>query len=120
MADGDNTKKARFAPPELDEESRARLEEEHEDILVLRGGEKAPWTIVLCRPNRQQTIAFKQHARKDPSTANEALLRRIVVFPKGEDLEKVFARWPLVPDFIADSAAFKGFLGGAVDDDKKS
>ncbi len=114
-------KRAPYVPVTLDEETRARLEDQHEDILVVKGGERAPWVLVLRRPNRQETLAFKAHARKDSATANEALIRRVTVYPdpKSADFDKQLERWALIPDFVADSQSFKEFLGGGIESDLK-
>ena len=103
-----------YVPVTITDDELATLESEHEDVLKLGGGERAPWVIVLRRPKRQETIAFKQHANRDIATANEALVRRITVAPKGEDLEKMIDRWPFLCDAVASSEAFKDFIGLAV------
>ena len=113
-------KRAPYVPVTLSEEQQQKLEDEHEDILVLRGPSAiSPWLFVVRRPNRQETIGYKQAAKRDQTTANEVLIRRITVFPKGDDLEKQLARWPFVPDGIADNEAFKEFVGIAVDESLK-
>lgn len=111
--------RAGYAPVVLDEETRQRLEDEHGDILVLKGGEKAPWVMVVRRPTRPETLAYKGAAKKQDGTANEQLVRRVTVFPAGADLERQLARWPFMPDGIVDAPAFKEFIGIAADADLK-
>ncbi len=90
----------------------ADLEAKHEDVLVLKGHpEMAPWLIVVRRPTRQESIGYKSHAKKDSTTAGEALVRRITVFPAQAELDRILDRWPLAPDFILDDQTFKDFVG---------
>lgn len=111
--------KKKFEPIVLSEEKRNALEEEHEDILVLKGPEKAPWVVVLKRPTRQQAIAYKNHAKRNSETANEQLVRATCVFPTGDDFDRQLTRWPFSVDGIADSQSFKDFVGIAVDESVK-
>jgi hypothetical protein len=108
-----------FTPVTFTEEQRKALEEKHEDILVLKGNERAPWLAVMKRPSRQEAVGYKTHAKRDQATANEQLLRAIIVHPTGEDLEKQLARWPLFVDGIVDTQAFRDFVGISVDDSLK-
>ena len=126
MADDDATRKprAKFEPVTLSDEDRDRLEDEHGDVLVLRGSERAPWLMVLRRPTRPETLAYKSQARREnangsPGTANEALMKRITVYPEQARMDVQFARWPLLADGIADATAFREFVGIAVDADLK-
>lgn len=111
-----------YVPVTVSDEQLSQLEEHHEDILVLRGSERAPWLLVVKRPNRQQTIAYKQHAKKDSTTANEALFRHITVFPaaKDPDFDRQLNRWPLLCDAAAGSESFADFLGTTVNEQVKS
>lgn len=120
-ADGAATPPRRggYVPVELDDATRARLEEEHGDILVLRGTEKSPWVMVVRRPTRQETLGYKAVSKRGDGTANESLLRRTTVFPTGADLERQLQRWPFLADGIADSGAFREFVGIAVEADLK-
>jgi hypothetical protein len=104
-----------YTPVTLSNEDKARLEAEHEDILVLRGTDLSPWIVALRRPKRQETIGYKTHHKRDSTTANEQLVKRIAVFPTGADMEKQLERWPFLCDGIADSETFKDFLGLSVD-----
>lgn len=108
-----------YVPVQVTDEQLAAFEAEHEDILVLRGGERSPWTYVLRRPTRQETIGYKQHAKKDASTASEALVRRIVLFPNAGDLDKQINRWAFSVDAVVGSDAFQEFIGLAVSDQLK-
>lgn len=119
MSDEQTPKKPKYEPPKLSPERLAELEEAHDDVLVLSGSEKAPWTVAVKRPNRQQTIAYKTHGKRDSTTANEQLLRQISVFPTGPDLDALLARWPFLPDGIAASDPFKDFLGITTDEQVK-
>lgn len=112
-------KRPPYVPIELTDDKRQELEDEHEDILVLRGTERAPWVIVVRRPTRQETIGYKAHARKDNLTANEQLLARITVYPTGADYDRQVARWPFIPDGVAASKVFNEFVGIAVDESLK-
>ena len=112
-------KKTKFFPFSVTEEQLAKFEEEHEDVLVMRGPEKAPWLVVLRRPTRQEAIGYKTHAKRDSTTANEQLITRTCVFPKGDDFARQIARWPFFVDGIADSQAFKDFVGITVEADLK-
>lgn len=104
-----------YTPVTITPEELNALETEHEDIMRFDGDpDLAPWIVIVRRPKRQEAIAFKQHATRDIATANEALVRRITVFPKGDDLEKMFDRWHMLCDGIASSDRFKAFIGLAV------
>lgn len=109
-----------YTPVTLSDEQKAALEQEHEDILILRGGERAPWIVVVKRPSRKDTLAYKLFAKRDNTTANEEFIKRIRVFPDESAFEKQLDRWPLLCDGIADSDAFKSFLGLAVGEDLKT
>jgi hypothetical protein len=110
-----------YVPVTLSDDQKAKLEEEHEDILVLRGNEqRAPWLVAIRRPKRTETIGYKAAAKRDATTANEQLVRKITVYPTGADLEKQLDRWPFLCDGIADSEAFKDFLGLSTSEDLKS
>ena len=120
MSDENPTpKKPKFVPFTITDEALAALEDEHEDILVLKGPEKAPWIAVLRRPTRQEAIGYKTHAKRDSTTANEQLITRICVFPKGDDFQRQLARWPLFVDGLAGSESFKDFIGITVENDLK-
>ena len=113
-------KKSKFVPFVITDEQIQALEDEHEDVLVLRGPEKAPWIAVLRRPTRQETIGYKTHAKRDSTTANEQLIRATCLFPKkGEDFDRQLARWPFFVDGLADSKSFKDFVGITVESDLK-
>lgn len=114
-------KKAKFKPLELTPEMEADLEEKHEDILVLRGPEEAPWVVALRRPSRQETIAYKHAAKSSAATASEALVRAICVFPeaKTQDFERQLQRWPFFVDGLVDARKFRNFVGITVENDLK-
>lgn len=114
-------RRAPYEPVTLSEEKLAELEEEHEDVLVIRGSEKAPWLVVLRRPKREEAILFKQAAKRDSTTANEQFVRRICVYPKPGDeaFEKQVRRWALMTDGIAISPGFQEFLGITIENDLK-
>jgi len=112
-------KKPKFVPITISDEEIALLEDEHEDVLVCRGTEKAPWIAVCRRPTRQEAIGYKTHAKRDSTTANEQLITRICVFPKGADFQRQLARWPLFVDAIAVAESFKDFVGITVEHDLK-
>lgn len=104
----------------LTDEQRAALEEKHEDLLVLDGDpEWSPWTIALRRPTPKETRGYKAHAKRDSTTANDELIRRLAVFPDPVSLDKILERWALTPDFIADRDSFKKFLGGGIEESRK-
>lgn len=108
-----------YVPVEVTDEQIAALEAEHEDVLVLRGGERSPWVIVARRPTRQESIGYKTHAKKEPATSSEALLRRVTVAPSGADLDKQLNRWPFLCDAVVASERFQEFIGLAVSDQLK-
>ena len=109
-----------YTPVNLSDEQKAALEVEHEDILVLRGKpEVSPWVVVIRRPKRQETIGYKSAVKRDPTTANEQLLRKICVFPQAADFERQLDRWPFLCDACAGSQAFNDFLGLSVAEDLK-
>jgi hypothetical protein len=114
-------KAAPYEPVILTLEKLAELEETHgeDNLLVMKGTERAPFVVALRRPDRKETIAYKDHAKRNSATANEQLLRKISVFPTGDDLEKQLARWPFLPDGVCDSAVFRDFVGIAVDESVK-
>jgi len=121
MSDENTTPKKKFVPLTITDAQIADLDEEHEDILVLRGPEKAPWVCVVRRPTRKETVAFKNHAKRDSATANEQLIRAICVFPSGksEDFERQLNRWPFFVDGLTDTKSFKDFVGITVEEDVK-
>ncbi len=108
-----------YTPVTLSDEQKIALEAEHEDILVMKGGDRAPWLMVLRRAKRQETIGYKQHHKRDSTTANEQLVRKITIFPVGNDMEKQLDRWPFLCDGIADAESFKDFLGLSAAEDLK-
>lgn len=112
--------KPKFVPFTITDEEIQALDDEHEDVLVLRGPEQAPWIVVLRRPTRQETIGYKMHAKRDSTTANEQLIRAVCVFPKkGDDFDRQIKRWPFFVDGVADSKPFKDFVGITVENDLK-
>ena len=108
-----------YVPVEITPEQLTAFETEHEDICVVRGTAKAPWVYVMKRPTRQQTIAYKQHAKRNLSTASEALLRHIVLAPTGEQLQKQIDRWPFGVDAAISSDSFQEFVGITIDEQVK-
>lgn len=112
--------KEKYVPPVLTDEKLKELEDEHEDVLVLRGTEIAPWCAVVRRPNRKETIAYKSQARRDPATANETLIRLICLFPRGDEFQRMLDRWPFLVDGVAQSPAFNNFIGLTVDEQLKT
>jgi hypothetical protein len=106
----------KYEPITIDEATIAALEEKHDDVLILKGDpEMSPWLVVVRRPTRQETLGYKSHAKKDQTTANEQLIKRIAVFPVGDDMDRQLARWPFLPDGIADDDKFKRFMGLSVE-----
>ncbi len=99
-------------PVELEE-----LEEKHRSILVVRGHpEKSPWLVVLRRPKRQEMIAYKAQRKREGQdmTSNEALIKRLVVFPdpaKSTDLDVMIDEYPFFPDGIVGLKSFNDFIG---------
>lgn len=108
-----------YTPVELSDAQKSALEAEHEEILILRGNAKAPWLVAMRRAKRPETIGYKNHAKRDATTANEMLVRKIAVFPTDRAFEDQLERWPFLCDGIADSEPFKDFLGLSVAEDLK-
>jgi hypothetical protein len=107
---------SKYEPVKLDDATKDALEEKHEDILVLTGdAEMSPWLVVVRRPTRQETLGYKQHAKRDQTTANEQLIRKLTVYPSGEELEKQHTRWPFFPDGIVSDDKFSRFMGLSVE-----
>lgn len=111
-----------YVPVEADEKLLAELEEKHEDVLVIRGSSKAPWLLVVRRPKRNETILFKQQAKRAPELAAENLLRMITVHPDPRDkssdpnpFDKQVDRWPFLCESAFNSDAFQEFLGLTVE-----
>lgn len=100
-----------FAPVKLDDAKRAELEQQYEDILVLRGGDMAPWLVVIRRPNRKETLGYKRSIKMEDEEANYEFIKRICVFPDEAKFEEQLDRWGLFCDGIAMSLAFKQFIG---------
>lgn len=115
-------KKPRFTPPTPSPELIAKLEDEHEDVIVIRGTERAPWAVILRRPTRQESILYKQHGKKDGPqsvTANDAFVRKIAVWPEMSTLEAIIAKWPFMPDAVTSNSGFKEFVGAEGSEDLK-
>lgn len=100
-----------FEPVKLDDAKRAELEQAHEDILVLRGGDMAPWLVVLRRPNRKETVGYKRAVKMEDEEANYEFVKRICVFPDEAKFDEQLDRWGLFVDGIAMSPSFKQFIG---------
>ena len=94
------------------------LEETHGRIAHLKGGDGA-WEIVLRKPNRKEYGAFRKmghnDARKD--TAQEDLVRCIVVYPSKQEADALIEDWPGIPE--AATKAIMKIAGMAVDEDVK-
>lgn len=88
------------------------LEQKHGDILLLRGDKRmAPYLFVFRRPKRQETIGYKVHLKKDSTTANEELIRRIAVYPDKPEIEKIFDIFSFAPDGCVNNSDFQNFVG---------
>lgn len=112
---------AKYEPITITDEELARLDAEHDDVFAFRGKSKAPWLAVVRRPTFQESQAYKAMAA-DPAKkplANVKLITAICVYPKGEDWKRQFDRWPFFPDGLADSEAFKDFIGVSMAEDEK-
>lgn len=121
-------KKKEFGP-ELDAATRAKLEEEHGDDLVIihcenpKAGariegteEKQPpylYTIAMKKPTRHEYKAFRADAN-DPvknSASQERLLLKIAVFPAGAAFDKLLDLYPGIPESTGVSKAIKTLVG---------
>jgi len=106
----------KYAPITLDPVEQAALEEKHEDILILRGDqEMSPWLLVVRRPTRQETLGYKQHAKRDSTTANEVLIRKLTVYPTGAALDAQIERWAFLCDGAVADEKFSRFMGLSVE-----
>ncbi len=115
--------KYEYEPLQISDEALALLDNEHDDVFAFRGKPTAPWIAVVRRPTFQESQAYKAMAG-DPAKkplANVKLITAICVFPKGgsDEWTSQFNRWPFFPDGIADSEAFKDFVGLSMADDEK-
>ncbi len=115
---------AKYVPLAISDEDLARLDEEHDDVMVFKGTELAPWLCVVRRPTAEECHAYKALANdSNPMkkiTANVKLITAISVFPKKdtEDWKRQYSRWPMFPDGLAiNSKSFQEFCGieGIVD-----
>ena len=108
-----------YQPVTPTQEQLSELEQKHGDLLVLSGGKRSPYTLVFRRPNRQETIGYKLHVKKDSTTASEALLKRIAVFPPKAELEQLLETYGFAADFCINHESFQDFVGLASEADLK-
>lgn len=101
-----------YQPVTPTSEQLAELETKHGDLLALSGDPKySPYLMVFRRPKRQEIIGYKHHLKKDSTTANEELVKRIVVFPDKAELDRILDVFPLAPDFCVNDDSFQKFVG---------
>ena len=113
---------AKYEPLQISDEELARLDAEHDDVMMFRGdAELAPWLCVVRRPTADEAMAYKTMAH-DPAkktSANVKLITALSVFPKKdtEEWKKQYTRWPLFPDGLVNNKRFETFCGleGVID-----
>ena len=108
-----------YQPVTPTQEQLAELEQKHGDLLVMSGGKRSAYCVVFRRPNRQETIGYKMHVKKDSTTASEAMFKRIAVFPDKQTLEELIEKFPLASDFCLNHESFQDFVGLASEADLK-
>lgn len=103
---------AKFVPIELTKEKIAELDEEHDDVLVVRGDpDMSPWVVVVRRPTRAEIKMTKSVAKRDEGASNEQLIRSVRVFPEPDAFEAQLNRWGFMCDAISNDASFQKFVG---------
>ena len=109
-----------YQPVKPTEDQLTELEQKHGDLLALSGDPKySPYFVVFRRPKRQEIIGYKVHLKRDSTTANEELVKRIVVFPDRQELDRILDTFPLAPDFCVNDDSFQKFVGLASQADLK-
>lgn len=108
---------AKYEPLTISDEELERLDAEHDDVMVFKGPELAPWLCVVRRPTAEEATAYKSLANDSNPlkkiTANVKLVTAICVFPKKdtEEWKKQYTRWPLFPDGLVKNSRFEEFCG---------
>jgi hypothetical protein len=112
---------SKYVPLTISDEDLNALDVEHDDVMVFKGPDLAPWLCVVRRPTADEALAYKTMAH-DPAkkvSANVKLVTALAVFPKkdSEEWRKQYSRWPLFPDGLAVNKRFEEFCGieGVID-----
>lgn len=106
---------SKYVPLTITNEQLDALDEEHDDVMPLKGSERAPWLCVVRRPNAEEALAYKTMAA-DPlkkTSANVKLITAISVYPKKDtdEWKRQYSRWPLFPDGLVAKKCFEEFCG---------
>ena len=117
---------SKYEPLMITPEALAKLDEEHDDVMMFRGdAELAPWLCVVRRPNAEEALAYKAMA-SDPAkvtSANTKLITALSVYPKkdSDEWKRQYSRWPLFPDGLIGNERFSAFCGlkGIIDSREK-
>ncbi len=112
---------AKYEPLTISEEQLEALENEHGDVMYMKGPALAPWICVVRAPTADEAFAYKSMAA-DPIkkiSANVKLVTALSVFPKKdtEEWKRQYSRWPLFPDGLVANKRFEEFCGieGVID-----
>ena len=108
-----------YQPVTPTQEQLAELEAKYGNVLVMSGGKRSPYCVVLKRPSRKETIGYKAWLKKDATTASEEMVKRLAVFPDKPELDKWLEEFPFAPDFILNSDTFQDFVGQGSEADLK-
>lgn len=106
---------SKYEPLSIDDKALEALDAEHDDVMVFKGPELAPWLCVVRRPNAEEATAYKAMANDAAKTtsANAKLITALSVYPKKDtdEWKRQYSRWPLFPDGLVKNARFAEFCG---------
>lgn len=108
---------AKYEPLTIDDAALEALDAEHDDVMVFKGPELAPWLCVIRRPTAENAAAYKALANDANAmkkiTANVKLIEAIAVFPKkdSEEWKRQYSRWPFFADGLVKNSRFEEFCG---------
>lgn len=112
---------SKYVPLTITDEQLEALDSEHDDVMVLKGPELAPWLCVVRRPTAEEALAYKTMAADalKKTSANVKLITALSVYPKKdtEEWKRQYSRWPLFPDGLVANKRFEEFCGieGVID-----
>ncbi len=106
---------SKYVPLTISDADVERLDEEHDDVLVMKGPEIAPWLCIVRRPSADEAAAYKAMV-SDPAKrpgANAKLVSALSVFPKKDtdEWKRQYSRWPMFCDGLVTNKRFEQFCG---------
>ena len=108
-----------FKKIEISAEKLESLDNEHDEVCVFNGTERAPFLFVLRRPKAKDLKAYAQLAKQDAVRANMELLKALTVYPEREDVERQLDRWPTAAGAVLTSNTYAEFTGSVLADHQK-